>query len=130
MKKNHGQLGLKSLIVALMLGAFGMLSVPALADEADQDRARAAMLRGEVEPLPKALIAVEKSYKGDVIEVELEEEDKFGIGPTLIYEIKLLTPEGNVLQLKVHAKTLEILDVDGNDDNNDKWDDEKDKWDD
>jgi len=115
MKTAHCQIGLKSLVVVLMMGALGMLAAPALADEKDQDRARAAMLRGEVEPLPKALIAVEKSFKGDVIEVELEEEDKFGIGPTLIYEIKLLTPEGNVLQLKVNAKTLEILDVDGND---------------
>ena len=115
MKTAHCQIGLKSLVVVLMMGALGMLAAPALADEKDQDRARAAMLRGEVAPLAKALIAIEKSFKGDVIEVELEEEDKFGIGPTLIYEIKLLTPEGNVLQLKVNAKTLEILDVDGND---------------
>ena len=115
MKKDRGQFGLKPLIIVFMMGTFAMLSAPALADDADQDRARAAMLRGEVAPLSKALTAIEKSFKGDVIEVELEEEDKFGIGPTLIYEIKLLTPEGNVLQLKVHAKTLEILDVDGND---------------
>jgi len=123
MKTAHCQIGLKSLVVVLMMGAVGGLAVPALADEKDQDRARAAMLRGEVAPLAKALIAIEKSFKGDVIEVELEEEDKFGIGPTLIYEIKLLTPEGNVLQLKVHAKTLEILDVDGNDNEYGKRDD-------
>ena len=123
MKTAHCQIGLKSLVVVLMMGAVGGIAVPALADEKDQDRARAAMLRGEVAPLAKALIAVEKSFKGDVIEVELEEEDKFGIGPTLIYELKLLTPEGNVLQLKVHAKTLEILDVDGNDNEYGKRDD-------
>ena len=123
MKTAHCQIGLKSLVVVLMMGAVGGIAVPALADEKDQDRARAAMLRGEVAPLAKALIAIEKSFIGDVIEVELEEEDKFGIGPTLIYEIKLLTPEGNVLQLKVHAKTLEILDVDGNDNEYGKRDD-------
>ena len=123
MKKDHGQFGLKPFIIAMMMGIFAMLSTPVLADDDDQDRARAAMLRGEVAPLAKALTAIEKSFTGDVIEVELEEEDKFGIGPTLIYEIKLLTPEGNVLQLKVHAKTLEILDVDGNDGKEDKWDD-------
>ena len=123
MKTAHCQIGLKSLVVVLMMGAVGGLAVPALADEKDQDRARAAMLRGEVAPLAKALIAIEKRFKGDVIEVELEEEYKFGIGPTLIYEIKLLTPEGNVLQLKVHAKTLEILDVDGNDNEYGKRDD-------
>jgi len=123
MKTAHCQIGLKSFIVVLMMGAMGGLAAPAQADEKDQDRARAAMLRGEVEPLPKALIAVEKHFKGDVIEVELEEEDKFARGPTLVYEIKLLTPEGNVLKLKVHAKTLEILDVDGNDDEDYKLDD-------
>ena len=123
MTKNRRQLGSKYVLVALTIAVFAAFAVPAFADEADQDRARAAMLRGEVEPLPKALIAVEKHFKGDVIEVELEEEDKFARGPTLVYEIKLLTPEGNVLKLKVHAKTLEILDVDGNDDENYKRDD-------
>jgi len=114
MRINRCQMGCRFLVLSLLMGAFLTYGSPARADEDDQDRARAAMLRGEAEPLHKALTAIEKSYTGDVIEVELEEEDKFGIGPTLIYEIKLLTPEGNVLQLKVHAKTLEILAVDGN----------------
>ena len=123
MTKKRCPLGPKIVLLALAMGAFVLHAAPAFADEADQDRARAAMLRGEVEPLSKALVAIEKHHKGDVIEVELEEEDKFGIGPTLIYEIKLLTPEGNVLKLKVDAKTLEILDVDGNDDDDYKFDD-------
>jgi len=110
-------------VVLAMGGAFLMAVAPAGADDGDQERARAALLRGEIEPLHKALSVVEKHYTGAVIEVELEEENKFGIGPTLLYEIKLLTPKGHVLKLKVHAKTLEILTVDGNDSEKFKRDD-------
>lgn len=104
--------GLSVLTAVVLMGGFVASSV---ADDGDQDRARAALLRGEVEPLHKALSVVEKRLKGDVIEVELEEENVFGTGPTLLYEIKVLTPEGHVVKLKVHAKTLEILTVHGND---------------
>jgi len=115
MTKDLHPFGFKAFAIALM--ACGLvLSVPVVhADEEDQDRARAAMLRGEVEPLPKALTVIEQNFRGDIIEVELEEEDKFGTGPTLIYEMKLLTPEGRVKKIKLHAKSLEILSVDGND---------------
>jgi uncharacterized membrane protein YkoI len=106
---------------AVGIGVLGGISA-AHADEADQDRARAAMLRGEVEPLSKVLTVIEKNFVGDIIEVELEEEDKFGIGPTLIYEMKLLTPQGHVVKIKLHAKTLEILTVDGNDGASTGWD--------
>lgn len=115
MIKNIRTYGRRFLTLSLVLGAVWGVSDVAYADEEDQDRARAAMLRGEVEPLPKALDVIEKNFQGDIIEVELEEEDKFGIGPTFIYEMKLLTPEGRVLKLKLHAKSLEILTVEGND---------------
>lgn len=81
----------------------------AYADRGDQDRARAALLRGEVEPLSKALTVIEQNFEGDVIEVELEEDDKFAGGERLIYEVKVLTPTGLVMKVKLDAKTLEIL---------------------
>jgi len=106
------KLGVGVLTTVVLMGG---LAVSSMADDGDQDRARAALSRGEIEPLHKALSVVEKRVKGDVIEVELEEENVFASGPTLIYEIKVLTAEGQVVKLKVHAKTLEILTVHGND---------------
>lgn len=104
------------LAIIVMMSAVSAGAALVQADEADQVRAREAMLRGEVEPLTKALEVIEKNFQGDIIEVELEEEDKFGTGPTLIYEMKLLTPTGDVLKIKLHAKNLNILTVDGNED--------------
>jgi len=115
MMNDRRKLGLGVLTAVVLMGGCVASASPSVADDGDQDRARAALLRGEVEPLHKALSAVEKRLKGDVIEVELEEENTFGTGPTLIYEIKVLTSEGQVVKLKVHAKTLEILTVHGND---------------
>jgi len=112
---NRSRIGALALIAVMVMGGAGGFAPVGRADEEDQKRARAAMLRGEVEPLPQALSVVEKAYPGDVIEVELEQEDIFGDGPVLIYEIKLVTDEGAVLNVRVHAKTLEILTVEGND---------------
>lgn len=106
-----------ALALGLVLALGGMTTgvTQSYADEADQDRARAAMLRGEVEPLPKALSVLEKHFTGDVIEVELEEEEFADRGPTLIYEMKILSPQGRVIKVKLHAKTLEMLSAVGND---------------
>lgn len=107
--------GLVIMAIGLVYGASA-----ALADD-DQDRARAAMLRGDVAPLSQALDVVDENFKGKVIEVELEEEEIKGRGEILIYEIKMLTPNGRVLELELDAKTLEILTVEGDESDDDKW---------
>lgn len=93
-------------------------------DLSDHERARKAMIAGEVAPLSEALIKAGKIYPGEVIEVELENEAKSGdkdkkeYGATVegfIYELKVLTEEGNVLKIKMNAKTLEFLSVEGHD---------------
>jgi len=86
----------------------------AFADSDKQDIARQAMLAGEVAPLSQLLSVIEKSYKGDVLKVELEDEDVrkwggTGDGKMFIYEIKLLTFDGNLVKLKYDAKSLKLL---------------------
>jgi len=96
-------------VLVLSVLLYGAVSGVAFADKADQDLARAALLRGEVEPLSKALNVIEQNFKGNVIEVELEDDSKVAGVEKMIYEFKVLTPNGLVVKVKLDAKTLEIL---------------------
>lgn len=114
------QMLIRSAIPVLALAMLLAAPMTARADSDDQERAREAMLAGDVRPLTELLAHVESMYAGEVIEVELEEDEidaRFGSkGKTvLLYEIKLLTPQGNLVKLKFDAKNLELLTVDGHD---------------
>jgi len=56
----------------MMALAFGL---PAYADEDDQTRARQAMLSGDVAPLSDLLKIIEADFEGEILKVELEDED-------------------------------------------------------
>ncbi|MCC7166201.1 MAG: PepSY domain-containing protein [Rhodospirillales bacterium] len=93
--------------VFLVLLGLMLVSAPALADR-DSDRARRAVQAGDIRPLAEALAKVEATHPGRVLDVELED----GHGRP-IYEVKLLTAEGQVLKIILDAKSLEILKVKG-----------------
>ncbi|NQU59438.1 MAG: PepSY domain-containing protein [Rhodospirillales bacterium] len=95
-------------------------------DVSDHERARAAVESGDVVPLAQILEKVESMYQGSIIEVELEDEDDEGHqadddngqedDPYLrgfIYEIKLLTPQGNLLKLEMDARNGQLIQVRG-----------------
>jgi len=94
-------------------------------DVSDHERARAAVESGDVVPLALILEKVEAIYEGSIIEVELEDEGDDGdegdeeefngahYMSGFIYEIKLLTPQGNLLKLKMDARTAELIQVKG-----------------
>lgn len=73
-------------------------------DKDDHDRARAAVLAGEVLPLPTLLERLQRSNPGQVLELELERSDE-----RWIYEIKLLQPDGQLVRLEVDAATAQVL---------------------
>jgi uncharacterized membrane protein YkoI len=101
-----------SVIVATVLA----LPVIGLADDRDQERALKALKAGEVLPLRTMLDEVERRFSGDILEVELELEldDEEDEGRRFwAYEIKLISPEGNVIKLTIDAKTKEILQIEG-----------------
>lgn len=56
-------------------------------------------------PLRRILDIVERVSPGEVIEVELDEDD--GVE---VYEVKTLTPEGRAIETTVHARTGQVLD--------------------
>lgn len=80
-----------------------LVSPPALADS-EQDRARAAVQAGKVLPLKTLLERLEREHPGQVLEVELEQEDG-----RWIYEIKLLQPGGRLVKLELDAASGAVL---------------------
>ena len=86
--------------VALALG----LSALAVRADRDQDRAWGAVQRGEILPLSEVLTRVGRDFPGDVLEVELEDEEG-----GRAYEVKVLTPGGERLELRYDARTGELL---------------------
>lgn len=111
---------LRSTLAALAFMMLAAAPLSAQADSDDQDRARKAMLAGKVRPLIELIVHVESMYEGEIIEVELEEDDDgawFGANgeAMMLYEIKLLTPQGNLVKLEFNAESLELLTVDGHD---------------
>lgn len=72
----------------------------------EHDLVREALRRGEVQPLTAILATAAQTVPGDVIEVELEEDDD-----VLVYEIKVLTAQGRVREVKIEASTGKVLEV-------------------
>lgn len=92
---------------AILLAALTLIAgASAGASEADHDRARAALERGEVLPLRAVLDKVERDYPGEVVEVELEREHG-----KWIYEIRILRSGGSLVRLDVDARDGRVLGV-------------------
>ena len=76
----------------------------------DHDRARQALISGEVLSLRQVLDLIALKYPGEPIEIEFEHDDGL-----YVYEIKLLQPAGAVLKMKVDATTGKVIKVKGRD---------------
>jgi hypothetical protein len=76
----------------------------------DADKALSGVRRGEMLPLEKILAGVQSRFPGEVIGVELSEND--GVPE---YEIKILSAGGRVLEIEVDPRTGSILSVDEDD---------------
>jgi uncharacterized membrane protein YkoI len=93
----------------LLLLAVAAVARPAAAD--DQDRARAALERGEIRPLDQVLAAAKAAVPGDVVKLDLKQKKD-----VWLYRLKILTPSGKRREVKIDAKTLAIIDSDDDDD--------------
>ncbi|GGE53704.1 hypothetical protein GCM10007276_33450 [Agaricicola taiwanensis] len=96
-------------LALLSLVFFGFCLGAAQADD-DADRARAGIEAGRLMPLARILDRVRARYPGEVLEVELDSDDD---APE--YEIRLLRPNGRIVELGVDGRTGRILDVDEED---------------
>ena len=97
--------GGRSVLAGLVLLCLAMGGASA-GDKDDHDRARAAVLAGEMLPLPALLERLQRSHPGQVLELELERENG-----RWIYEVKLLQSDGQLVKLEVDATTAQVLAV-------------------
>ena len=88
-----------------VLLACSFLAAPVWAsDRDDHERAMQAVQSGQVLPLTTVLERLGREHPGQVLEVELERD--YG---QWIYEIKLLSADGQLLKLKLDAGTAAVL---------------------
>jgi uncharacterized membrane protein YkoI len=98
------------LTAILMLLCIGLVWLPnarpvALAHEDhDEELARQALELGEVVPLDHVIATLREAVPGEVSSVELEKENG-----TWVYEFKIISPEGRMLQVRVDAKTGQLI---------------------
>jgi uncharacterized membrane protein YkoI len=103
---------LLTLISILLAG--GPVSLPAgqpvafAHDEHDEDLALNAREAGEVIALDQVLAALGNTMPGEISEIELEREH--GI---LIYEFKVISPDGQMQKIRVDAKTGKLIKPEG-----------------
>lgn len=102
---------LNRLIPLAVLSAILAAAPQTHADDDHLDRLRDAVNRGEVMPLSKLQDEVRHAFPGEIIKVELDEDDD-----RFIYEFKVLKANGRLVEIEMDAKDGRVLDVDNDDD--------------
>lgn len=92
------------ILMALLL-AFCLSPGAALAGD-DHERALEALREGRILPVEAILDAARKDFGGDVLDIELEDEDE-----GFVYEIKLIADDGRIMKLDYDAATGQLLRV-------------------
>ena len=76
------------------------------------DQARRAVETGDIRPLGDIRRSVQRKFKGRIVGIDLQESDH-ARGPAYIYDVRVLTPRGDVLSIKMDAGNGEIMSVRG-----------------
>jgi uncharacterized membrane protein YkoI len=84
---------------------------PTSADEiSQQEEARQAVKAGLVRPLEDVLTEARKTIDGDIVEIEFEKDDG-----RFIYEIEYVRRDGQLMEMKIDAKSLAVIENDEED---------------
>jgi uncharacterized membrane protein YkoI len=100
-------------LILLALGLGAALSLPAQAGQSDQDRARSAVQQGQIKSLDVILSSVRQQVPGRVVGVNLRGGN--GSQRPYVYDVRVLSPQGNIKAVEVDARTARILSVRGKD---------------
>lgn len=100
-------------LLATLLIASG--SVLAIADDDDDERdhefARQALAEGRIRPLTEIMESFKAQFSGKIVGVELKAKAK----KPIVYEFKVLTPDGKLKEVKVDAATAKIVKIEDDD---------------
>jgi uncharacterized membrane protein YkoI len=92
--------------LAFLLIGLALSTAPAFA-AGDHDRARDAVQAGDALPLGQVLRQVRRQHPGRLLDANLRQ----GAGGRLIYELRILAPDGAVRRLSVDAQNARVLGV-------------------
>ena len=95
----------KAVALSVLMAVSSAPAVSIARERDDHERARQAVESGQILPLKAILARVERDMPGEVLEVELEQQDS-GVW---IYELKVLQPGGVLTKLKLDARTGAML---------------------
>lgn len=101
---SHPRVRASTLGLLVLLGCAFAAAPAGASSPVDHERARRAVQSGAILPLPVVLERLARDHPGQVMEVELEEDHG-----QWIYEIKLLNTSGQLLKLKLDARSAVIL---------------------
>jgi uncharacterized membrane protein YkoI len=96
-------------LAVLFAAPLGLGAMRARAGDDDAARARAGVAERRFVPLASILDWLDAHYRGEAIEIELEEEDDEP--PT--YEVEWLTPDGHVVEFEFDARDGRLLEWEG-----------------
>lgn len=96
----------------MLLLAAGLLLHPTAFAETDQLEPRHSDA-AEIASLEQLLNRVRHSFRGRILQVELETEDENDLEDGWVYEVKILTPHGQLIKLTYDAHDLSLLGVKG-----------------
>mgnify|MGYP000909762227 CR=1 FL=1 len=111
----HRRPALAVLVALACLPALSVAPLPSLGKDKDrkaeerrakqeaQRAALAALQRGEILPLARIMQIATARVPGDIIEIE------YKAGPK--YEVKILTPDGRIKEIKLDARTGEVIKI-------------------
>jgi uncharacterized membrane protein YkoI len=80
-------------------------------DDRDHEFARQALAEGRIRPLTEILESFKAQFAGKIVGVELKAKAK----KPIIYEFKVLTPDGKLKEVKVDAATAKIIKIEDED---------------
>ena len=95
--------GLCMLLLAIAAGF-----APAIHSGEDHSGLREALARKEIVSFETILEWIEQRYVGEIVEVELENEDH-----EMHYEVDLLSPHGDLIEFDFDARTGKVLNIEG-----------------
>ena len=108
---------LGSMTALIMFGCPAVISAQVFTDEAsfmlaeiDINEIRDLRRSGQLVSLESLIVQVRNDYPGEIIEIELDDEDG-----RYIYEVEVIAEDGSEIELEIDASTGEVLKADVDD---------------